>query len=95
MICSTMSCWCNFNLHTCKCVLCLPAQFGLMQCLAESSAATLKGGGNVLQQDLEKTKQTKNNNCSENVWSKVHALSFWYYICDFVFTSKIRHSFVW
>ena len=57
-----------FSLHTCKCVLCSPAQFRTMQYRAESTAAALKGCWYPLQQNLEKTKQTKNNNCSENGW---------------------------
>ena len=54
-----------FNLHAWKCV----------QYLAEPTAATRKGCWCAFQQKLEKTKQTNNKNCSESVWSEVHAWS--------------------
>ena len=38
----------GFNLHTCKCVLCLLIQFVIMQYLAEPTATTLEGCGYAL-----------------------------------------------
>jgi predicted RNA-binding protein YlxR (DUF448 family) len=54
-----------------------------MQYLA-GPAATLKGRGYALQQNLEKTKKAKSKNCSEKVWSEAHALSVWLYLIFFV-----------
>ena len=54
-----------------------PAKCGILQYLAGPTAATPKGCGYALQQNLDKaTKKTKPKSCQRMFWTEVHALFF-------------------